>query len=127
MKPEKKPSSCRNAGRTMDPAPGTAQQDVARSAPCVHEVFPKHHEERNPLKLLDLKQGDIAIIHRLTGGRCMKARMDGFGIREGTLIRLIMTAPFHGPLLVEDVESGARIMIGRGMAESVEVSHQEPS
>lgn len=93
----------------------------------MHEVSPTHHEERTPLKLLDLKQGETALIHRLTGGRCMKARMDGFGIREGTLIRLIMAAPFHGPLLVEDVESGARIMIGRGMAESVEVSHQEPS
>lgn len=127
MKPAKRTSSCRDASKTMDPAPGTAQQDAARSAPCVHEVSPKHHEERTPLKLLDLKQGDTATIHRLTGGRCMKARMDGFGIREGTLIRLIMAAPFHGPLLVEDVESGARIMIGRGMAESVEVSHQEPS
>jgi len=93
----------------------------------MQKVSPIHHEERTSLKLLDLKQGDTAIIHRLTGGRCMKARMDGFGIREGTLIRLIMAAPFHGPLLVEDVESGARIMIGRGMAESVEVSHQEPS
>jgi len=53
--------------------------------------------------------------------------MAGLGIREGTCLRLISAAPFSGPLLVEDTASGARVMIGRGMAASVEVCDQTPS
>lgn len=79
------------------------------------------------MRLLDLKQGDTATIDKINGGRNMRFRMDGFGLRAGKRIRLIMAAPFRGPLLVEDTESGARTMIGRGMAEDIEVSHQEPS
>ncbi len=83
--------------------------------------------EREKLKLPELKQGDIAVVDRLNGGRKMRARMDGFGIREGKRIRLLRSAPFSGPLLVEDLSSGARIMIGRGMAEQVEVSPDKPA
>ncbi|HOO44802.1 MAG TPA: FeoA family protein [Deltaproteobacteria bacterium] len=79
------------------------------------------------MRLLELKQGDTAVIDRINGGAGMRYRMDGFGLREGKRIRLIMAAPFRGPLLLEDLGSGARIMIGRGMAESVEVSRCEPS
>ncbi|HPI92553.1 MAG TPA: FeoA family protein [Deltaproteobacteria bacterium] len=84
-------------------------------------------EKDRPLTLLDLKEGDTASILRITGGRHLKARMAGLGIREGTLVRLISAAPFRGPLLVEDVSSGARTMIGRGMAASVEVCDHAPS
>jgi len=84
-------------------------------------------QEREKVKLLELKQGDTAVVNRLNGGRNMRARMDGFGIREGKRIRLLRSAPFSGPLLVEDLSSGARIMIGRGMAEHVEVSPEKPS
>jgi ferrous iron transport protein A len=77
------------------------------------------------LKLLELKQGDVAVVNKLNGGRQMKARMDGFGIREGKRLRLLRSAPFNGPLLVEDLTSGARIMIGRGMAENVEVDPEQ--
>ncbi|MBN2297528.1 MAG: ferrous iron transport protein A [Deltaproteobacteria bacterium] len=79
------------------------------------------------MRLLDLKQGDTAVIDRINGGAGMRFRMDGFGLREGKRIRLIMAAPFRGPLLLEDLGSGARIMIGRGMAETVEVSRCESS
>jgi len=79
------------------------------------------------LKLLELKQGDTAIVDSLNGGMHMKARMDGFGIRKGTRIRMVRAAPFNGPLLVEDLTSGARIMIGRGMAETIEVTPEESS
>jgi len=53
--------------------------------------------------------------------------MAGFGIHEGKIIRLIKAAPFHGPLLIEDTASGARTMIGRGMAGTVEVIPEEPT
>ena len=80
-----------------------------------------------PVTLLDLKEGETASILRITGGRHLKARMAGLGIREGKCLKLIRAAPFSGPLLLEDTASGARVMIGRGMAASVEVCDQTPS
>jgi Fe2+ transport system protein FeoA len=86
-----------------------------------------HPQEQNILTLLELKEGETALVTGITGGRAARARMTGFGIYEGKKIRLIKAGPFHGPLLVEDTVSGARTMIGRGMARSVEVSPEEPS
>lgn len=77
--------------------------------------------------LLDLKEGTAATILRITGGRHLRARLEGMGIREGARVRLIMAAPFSGPLLLEDQSSLARVMIGRRMAASVEVCDQTPS
>ena len=84
-------------------------------------------QKNNTLTLLELKQGETAVVTGITGGKTARARMAGFGIHEGKIIRLIKAAPFHGPLLVEDTASGARTMIGRGMAGTVEVSPEEPS
>ncbi|HPR54680.1 MAG TPA: FeoA family protein [Deltaproteobacteria bacterium] len=95
--------------------------------PAAKSMISQPPEKDRPLTLLDLKEGDTASILRITGGRHLKARMAGLGIREGTLVRLISAAPFRGPLLVEDVSSGARTMIGRGMAASVEVCDHAPS
>jgi ferrous iron transport protein A len=82
---------------------------------------------KKPCTLLDIKEGEIAVISAVTGGRGLKARMAGLGIREGRRFRLIRTAPFRGPLLVEDVSTGARTMIGRGMAACVEVCDKTSS
>ena len=84
-------------------------------------------DKDTPVTLLDLKEGETASILRITGGKHLKARMSGLGIREGKCLRLIRAAPFSGPLLLEDTASGARVMIGRGMAASVEVCDQAPS
>jgi Fe2+ transport system protein FeoA len=84
-------------------------------------------QENNPQTLLELREGETALVTGITGGRGARARMAGFGIYEGKKIRLIKAAPFNGPLLVEDTASGARTMISRGMAGTVEVSPEEPS
>ncbi len=84
-------------------------------------------QEKNPSTLLELKQGETAVVTGITGGRTARARIAGFGIYEGKRIRMIKAAPFHGPLLIEDTASGARTMIGRGMAASVEVSPEKTS
>jgi Fe2+ transport system protein FeoA len=70
---------------------------------------------------LELKQGDVAVINRISGGRGILARMSGLGLYEGKKIKVVQAAPFRGPLLVEDVSSGARVMIGRGVASHVEI------
>jgi len=40
---------------------------------------------------------------------------------------VIARAPFSGPLLVEDVVTGARVMIARDLAEKIEVASDGPS
>jgi Fe2+ transport system protein FeoA len=79
-------------------------------------------QAKKPPTLLELKEGETAIVTGITGGKTARARIAGFGIHEGRRLRLIKEAPFRGPLLVEDTASGARTMIGRGMAASVEVN-----
>jgi ferrous iron transport protein A len=93
----------------------------------MRETSTVHSREQDHFTLLELKPGETAVVTAITGGRTLRARISGFGIHEGKRIRLIKAAPFHGPLLVEDTASGARIMIGRGMAGSVEVSPEESS
>jgi Fe2+ transport system protein FeoA len=78
------------------------------------------------VKLDDLKQGTLAVIARITGGRGVLVQMSSLGLYEGKKIRVVQTAPFKGPILVEDVLTGARTMIGRKIASHVEISSEEP-
>ncbi|HNR51270.1 MAG: FeoA domain protein [Deltaproteobacteria bacterium ADurb.BinA179] len=73
------------------------------------------------MTLLELKEGDTAVISRISGGKGVLSRMAGLGLHEGKTIRVVQAAPFRGPLLIEDVLSGARTMIGRGVASHVEI------
>lgn len=41
------------------------------------------------------------------------------GIYEGDKIKVLETAPFGGPVLVEHLSSGAKVAIGRGMAKKI--------
>lgn len=77
------------------------------------------------MNLLELKEGIVAVISRIGGGKGVATRMTGLGLYEGKKVRVIQAAPFRGPLLVEDVVSGARTMIGRGIASHVEISIDE--
>lgn len=77
------------------------------------------------MKLLDLKEGDVATISRIVSGQGTITRMSGLGLYAGKKIRIIQAAPFRGPLLVEDLLSGTRTMIGRGIASMVEVRDDE--
>jgi hypothetical protein len=38
---------------------------------------------------------------------------------------VVRAAPFRGPLLIEDISSGARTMIGRGIASHVEILNEK--
>lgn len=74
------------------------------------------------MTLLDLKEGHSATIARLRGDSAFVNRMNGFGIFAGMRIRLIKTAPFRGPLMIEEVSSGYRLMTARSVARGIEVT-----
>jgi Fe2+ transport system protein FeoA len=77
--------------------------------------------------LLDLSEGAVVEIRGLRGGAALAERLHAFGFFIGSRVRLVKVAPFRGPLMVEDVTSGARVMIGRGMAGKIEVSYSDPA
>ena len=73
------------------------------------------------MTLLELSVGAVAEILSFQGGVALAERLQALGIFAGTRVRVLKMAPFRGPFLIEDVKTGARIMIGRGMADRIEV------
>lgn len=78
------------------------------------------------MTFLDLKKGETAKVKSVGGGRNLMDRLRGFGVFVGRRFRLVKNGPFAGPLLLEDADSGARILLGRGMAAKVTVEHESP-
>jgi len=78
--------------------------------------------KKDPLTLLELVEGETAAIHALHNDGVTKKRIQALGLFEGRRVCVIARAPFSGPLLVEDVVTGARVMIARDLAENIEVA-----
>jgi len=52
-------------------------------------------------------------------------RIHALGLCEGKRLCLIARGPFSGPLLVEDVGSGARVMIARDLAGCIDIARED--
>lgn len=78
-------------------------------------------EKEGLLTLLELGEGETAAIHALHSDGPTRRRIQSLGLFEGRRVCVIARAPFSGPLLVEDVITGARVMIARDLAEHIEV------
>ena len=79
------------------------------------------------MTLLDLSEGAVVKIVKLQGGAALADRLHAFGLFTGSRVWLVKAAPFRGPLLVEEMTTGARVMIGRGVAGKIEVSDGDPA
>lgn len=75
----------------------------------------------NSMSLCEVESGNKVIIKRLNGGKRFIEKLNAMGIYEGMKVRIIRHAPFMGPILIEGVETPAKVMIGRGMAQKIEV------
>ncbi len=69
------------------------------------------------MDLLHITNGEWVRVADLRGGRGMQARLSQLGFLPGNKVRIIRSAPFHGPLLIE-VE-GREIVLGRGVASHI--------
>jgi len=69
-----------------------------------------------PLTMLD--EGKKAVLKMITGGRQLRSRLAALGLLPGTELEVIQNSG-HGPFVV--AVKGSRIVIGRGMAERIEV------
>jgi len=74
--------------------------------------------------LSECGSGEIVAIKRFQGDKRFVERMNAMGLYEGSKIRIIRHAPFKGPILIEDIKSSVRIMIGLGMAQKIEVGKE---
>ena len=70
---------------------------------------------------MELCEGMTAAIHALHSDGPARRRIQSLGLFEGRKVCVIAHAPFKGPLLVEDVVTGARVMIARDLAGHIEV------
>lgn len=74
------------------------------------------------MTLADLKHGQMAEIAEIHAESAERERLNAFGLDCGGRFRLLRAAPFGGPLLIEELLSGARTMIAREVAAHIEVS-----
>ncbi len=70
------------------------------------------------MPLTNIKEGVIAKLQSIKGGRQLRTRLAALGLLPGTEIEVIQNSG-KGPFVVS--VRGSRIVIGRGMASQVEV------
>jgi Fe2+ transport system protein FeoA len=73
------------------------------------------------MTILEMKVGTTDVVSGIGGGKKLVERLQSYGFYVGREVKLVKAAPFRGPLLVEDMGSGARIMIARTLADKIEV------
>ncbi len=86
--------------------------------------------EKTELPLTALKDGERGIVISVKAGRGRHGRGWGFkkrlmdmGLTPGTMITVMRSAPFNGPLEVS--VRGSRLALGRGMAARIFVEKRE--
>ena len=73
------------------------------------------------MNLLNVNNGRWVRVINFRGGRGMQRRLTQIGFLPGNKVRIIRTAPFHGPLIL-DVEC-REIVLGRGVASHIIVEY----
>ena len=70
-----------------------------------------------PMNLLNIKNGTWVRVTGFRGGHGMERRLSQLGFLPGNKVRIIRSAPFRGPLLIE--VDGREIVLGRGVASHI--------
>jgi len=73
------------------------------------------------MTLLNVENGKWVEVKNFRGGPGMQRRLAQLGFLPGNKVRVIRSAPFHGPLLLE-VE-GREIVLGRGVCAHIIVEY----
>jgi len=73
------------------------------------------------MNLLNVNNDRWVMVKNFRGGRGIQRRLAQLGFLPGNRVRIIRSAPFHGPLLLE-VE-GREIVLGRGVAAHILVEY----
>ena len=76
--------------------------------------FQHHHDQKT---IHDLKNGKLAKIKEIIGGRHFISKAESLGIREGVQITKVSSQMMHGPVTVKVGQT--QIAIGHGMAKKI--------
>lgn len=71
------------------------------------------------MKLDEVHPGKTVRISQILGGMGIHFNLARLGIYEGDKVKVLESAPFGGPILLEHLSTGARIAIGRGIARRI--------
>ena len=69
------------------------------------------------MTLLQTNIGETVRIQAFNGGKNLALKLRQYGLFVGDQVRIIRTAPFNGPLLVES--GGREIALGKGVASKI--------
>ncbi len=75
--------------------------------------------------LCQLSVGEEAIIVSIEGGHGFRNRILSMGLHPGDRVKVVRASPFRGPLLIEHLDQGFCLALGRGMAAKVLVETPE--
>ncbi len=79
------------------------------------------------MALTALKKGEMGIVISMKSGhrrgRGFEKRLMDMGLTPGTLVMVVKSVPFHGPMEIR--VRGSRLALGRGMAERIFVEKKE--
>ena len=75
------------------------------------------------MSLDEAKVDDVVIVKSINAGQRALRRLMNLGINVGDRVRILHFGPFKGAILVEDLDSGVKVALGRGLARKIIVEH----
>jgi Fe2+ transport system protein FeoA len=76
------------------------------------------------MTLRDVKTGAWAAVREIRGGLVLRRRLGDIGLHPGDKVEVLRCGALGGPMLVRI--HGARVAIGQGQAQRIEVDPVEP-
>jgi DtxR family Mn-dependent transcriptional regulator len=87
----------------------------------------RRHPKKHEVALTALKKGETGTVSSIKAGHgrghVFEKRLMDMGLTPGTWVKIVKSAPFHGP--IEILVRGSRLALGRGMAERIFVEKKE--
>lgn len=74
------------------------------------------------INLEQLPNKKLAVVIKVDGGKGLKNKMSCLNIREGKIIKKIMSQPFNGPVIIQ--VDNRQCALGRGMARKIMVEEK---
>lgn len=73
--------------------------------------------------LTEIKDGKLAVIVSVSGGKALTKRLADLGLRSGIMVKVLRSALFSGPVQIE--LCGSRLVLGQGLASKIMVRERQ--
>jgi Fe2+ transport system protein FeoA len=75
------------------------------------------------MSLDEARIDDVVVVKSINAGQRALRRLMSLGINIGDRVRVLHFGPFKGAILVEDLDSGVKVALGRALARKIVVEH----